>query len=233
MTILPLPLSVFVSNLERGRNFSVSRYGDGEWFALTGAEGQNCDGVRYTPDLAAALSRSLTEHADYIHCMGPKASSNPDLAPRVETWLTAHAPHVVWHNSESLLDASLKGHLFPFVHALTQRKVMLVGGAHLRKLPVLKPVVHIQVPARDAFSHLERMEGEVLKRAARADVILLAAGPAAKVMLHTLHKTLGKTHTLLDVGSLFDLYAGVDSRRYARKMEPAQKQWLLERNFYG
>lgn len=234
MTIHPLPLSLFVNNLERARAFSVVRFGDGEWLCLTRAAGQNCDGVIYTDELADALARTLTTPAlGLLYCMGPKASSNQTLAPLVETWLATHAPRIVWQTSETLLDASLRGELYPFVRELARRKVMLVGGEHLRNLPVIKPVVHIQTPPRDAFAQLDRLKADVLKRAERADVILFAAGPTAKILIHALHPQLGETHSLIDIGSLFDLYAGLNSRRYARAMNESRKQYLLDRNFYG
>jgi len=49
-------------------------------------------------------------------------------------------------------------------------------------------------------------------RGKKGIVYLFAASMAANVMIHNLFEELGESNSLIDVGSLFDIYAGVKSR---------------------
>lgn len=224
-----LPLSFFVDALNENHPFGFARYGDGEWSALLGARGANCDGQVYSSELGADLERTLLERRDYFYAIGPKAM-HKELGQRVEQWLVDHAPRLIWYDTEVFLNASLMGELRPFVNALRRKRVLLVGPPHLARLKALNAIGLVVTPDRNAYAEKARLEIEILKQAELADVILFSAGPAAKVMLYDLYPQLKTTHTLIDCGSLWDVYCGVNSRRYARRMGLEEKQRLCQLN---
>lgn len=225
-----LPLSFFVDALNERHPFGFVRYGDGEFQCLLGMQGKNCDGHEYFPALGAELQQTLIERRDYFYALGPKASRNATMRAQVEAWLKQHAPRAMWYDSEVFLSASLMGELRPFVNALRRRRVLLVGPQHLKELAILNPIGLIIAPDKNAYLAKDALEQSILKRAERADVILFSAGFASKVMMWDLYPQLKKTHTLIDCGSLWDLYCGVNSRRYARRMNEAERARLASLN---
>lgn len=66
----------------------------------------------------------------------------------------------------------------------------------------------------------------------QAEVVLFCAGMTTKVLMWELYPLLSRERmTLLDLGSVLDMYCGVDSRKYARQMPAAQKETLRRLNF--
>lgn len=51
----------FLRDIRHGKNFSFSRWNDGEWSSVFGGEGFNCDGHKYFPDMRESLSRVWVE----------------------------------------------------------------------------------------------------------------------------------------------------------------------------
>lgn len=223
-----IPLEWFINNLDKP--FAFARYGDGEWNCILGMVGENCDHHPYSPELASDLRWTLIDFADserYLYAMGPKATRNDGIGPQVKEWLAHNAPALSWVSSETLLEASLRGRLSPFVDALKARHVMIVGPVYLRLLP-FPNLTLIEVPVLNCYTEKDRIESEITTHAAQADVILLSAGMLTKVLIHDLYSMIGKT--MIDCGSLWDVYCGIDSRRYARKMTTKQKKRLAKAN---
>lgn len=228
MNIHPLSLARLVDDLQAGKPFAFVRYGDGEFNALLGREGETCDGQPYSHALGMDLLRTLACSRDYIYALGPRAAQG--LGLNVEEFMRRRGLHIEWHDSEVLIDASVRGELWPFVEALRQRKVLTVGPGHLRHNPAYAPVAFVETPAKDAYKALARLYHEILREAYQADVICFSAGPAAKILIYDLFPHLGQTHSLIDVGSVFDWYCGVNSRRYMRALDDETRKRLVEVN---
>lgn len=226
-----LPLSFFVDCLNRHRAMTIVRYGDGEFSALLGREGETCDGQPYTRELGMDLLRTLAQPRDYIYALGPRAAQG--LGIDVEAFMRRRGLRIDWHDSEVFIDASTRGDLFPFVEALRTRQVMTVGPAHLRRSPAYDAVAFVETPAKDAYRARARLYTEVLREAYQVDTICFSAGPVAKILIYDLYPHLGQTHSLIDLGSVFDWYCGVDSRGYMRRMDPETRERLRRANLEG
>lgn len=227
----PLPLSYFVDRLDRGEPVTYVRYGDGEFSALLGRDGETCDGQPYTRELGMDLLRTLAQPRGYLYALGPRAAQG--LGIDVEAFMRRRGLKIDWHDSEVFIDASTRGDLFPLVAALRKRRVLTVGPAHLRKHPAYDAVAFVETPAKDAYRALRRLYLEVMREAYKADVICFSAGPVAKILIHDLSPHLGQSHSLLDLGSVFDWYAGVDSRGYMRRMDAETRERLRRANLGG
>ena len=68
-----MPLAYYVSMLSGGKPFSFSRFGDGEWNAILGKPGQNCDGHAFFPELGADLRDALIQKLPYLYGMQVRA----------------------------------------------------------------------------------------------------------------------------------------------------------------
>lgn len=239
--IQPLALENFTARLKSRNPFAFVRYGDGEFNAILGVRGHNCDGHEYFEDLGDALAETLKHPrgGDYVYAIGPKAAKGMNVP--VTRWLSRNAPKVEWRDSEVLLTASLAGELFPLVRVLNHRRVVIVGAAHLTQLweqgLLREPQAHVMVPNINAWLDQRRIAQDILRAvnpanaARRADVVLFSAGMTSKVLIWSLFPILGETTSLLDTGSLFDFYCGKDSRSYARRMTLERKRELAIVNF--
>ena len=67
LIIETVPVEHFTRKIEEKERFTFSRYGDGEWFAILGKGGQNCDGVKYTLPLTNALAATIIYPHDDEH----------------------------------------------------------------------------------------------------------------------------------------------------------------------
>jgi hypothetical protein len=195
--------------LETNLPFKFARYGDGEFNCMFGKVGRNCDGHEYTPELARRLYQAL-KNAYYMIGVQPLALT---LYQEKIRYLIDHKLDVVV-NADVLHNASIDGTLPQFIKALDRRYVILVGPAHLSKF---FNAVHIVIPEVNCWTMYEETKKQLafhLEESKEA-VVLFAASMMSEVLIDDFKLT---NHTLIDVGSCFDPYCGVKSRRYHHKL---------------
>lgn len=244
INLSPLPLAFLVDHIRRREQFSLVRFGDGEWNAIAKVKGKNCDGHTYFEDLGDALALTLTQPrtGNYFYCLGPKASRG--MQSQVSRWLAAYAPALTFYDSEAMVNASVKGQLYPFVQALNHKRIVFVGGPHLSRLwehgLMRQPIAHLITPtvnawtARTVIELAVRREMQTTNPNRKPDVILFSAGMVSKVLIHQIAPELEARGIIgLDTGSLWDYACGVDSRSYARRMTTEHKAELVHANFAG
>jgi len=227
--VLQPGLQFYVDKLNAGQRFSFARYGNGEWECILSLYHRTRSGSQtFTPDLRAALTATLTTRPatgdHYVALQSVAYLERQTLLPRIRPWLAEHAPGLAWHDGELLPRASRHGRLFPFVAALRDHRVVVVGPPHLRSLPLAQ--TFIPVTPRDCWQDAARLT-DTLSAYTNA-VILFSAGPTAKVLIHRLQPLLPSSW-LIDCGSLWDVYCGVNSRSYHRRIDAA----TLRRNLEG
>lgn len=209
--------------------FSMTRYGDGEWACILGEEGGNCDKCAYLPELRDGLIKTLKYYKPYYHCLLTVATANK---PELVNYLVDHSIKVDWYNGDALLDASVAGKLLPFINILRQKdkKVVYVGPAKLLKLKSYFDIAKfVVIPERDCILEKQDIKDSVMEvcNTMSPNIILFSAGMATNVIVDELYTKIGGKVTMIDVGSLFDIYCGVVSRSYAKG-----KQWegLIKQN---
>lgn len=217
MRVKTYPLNHYVAMLHNRHPFTFVRYGDGEWLAMLGAEGRNCDGHPYYPQLGADLRAAVKAQRGYMYAIGPKAThleGNP-----VERWLADRGIDILWHSTEVWLEASLQGKLAPLVKELRRSDLLYVGPGHLAKLMRRAAAArYYEVPAKDCYSHVDRIVAE-LDTELELDpprVVGFSAGMTTNVIIDRLYPKWGSRISMIDFGSVFDVYAGVKSRKYMR-----------------
>lgn len=238
-----IPLSHYIHLIDSGHHFALSRYGDGEVACIFGHEGGNCDGHEYFHSLGLDLLGTLIpEHQyklPYFYGLVRVASDRmpEEVAAINESW------RVPWVNGTILTSASRQYKLAPFVQAIKQkRRVVYVGPHHLESFFWKRlGFAHdgrqaysqfITIPDKNCYTQIDAIETEV--RAAiigyRPELVLFSAGMVSNVLIHRLWQDYQGETTLMDVGSLFDGFVGVYSRKYMR-----QKEWQQNRevNLYG
>lgn len=233
------PLKFYTDQIENGSPFSFIRYGDGEWSAILGDRSRTSSGSHTLrlPVLRRDLSDSLTKprRADNCYYSLRETSINERAGRRgkqASHWLKQNTRKIRWHNCTILYQSSRKGQLYPFIRSLRNSPlpVVVVGPKRLRALsPSVFEFAHfVEIPNRDAYV----MKTPIIKRVLEVEtpaLFLFVAGPAAKALIYKLFKPLGETCTMIDCGSLWDIYVGKKTRQYHRRMKPE----TIKRNITG
>ena len=213
-------LQFYVDKLRNGERFAFTRYGNGEWDCILKLYHKTRSGSqKFNPALRKALAATLTDHGggnSYPAIQSVAYLTRLGLLPKAEAWLAQNAPGLDWHGGEVFHQASRHGKLAPFVEALSMHRVVVVGPPHLLGLPFSS--VFVPVKKRNCWDDVDELERRL--RGFSNCVISFSAGPTAKVLIHRLYPDIGASCWLLDMGSLWDPYAGVKSRRYHKHLAP-------------
>ena len=197
--------------------FTLARYGDGEWAAIFGERGVNCDGHPYYAAMGAALIDALNapEYLLGVQWLNMKANGS-----RVAKWLSQRQLRMPWVNGEVFHGASKARQLHRLVECLIRRRVIVVAKDGLDKLPF--PHVFIQVPATDVWAEVESIGEQVLNFVNRGDyhpVVLYSASMAAEVIIDRVFNESDNPVTQIDMGSVWDPYLGIQTRRYHKGLD--------------
>lgn len=223
MQLQELTLASLVAAVTSRTPLAFSRWGDGEWHSVFGrTRTRNCDGHRYFAGMGKELLQVLLSRPPYW--LGMQALALRVFQhQRIERWLAEQQlADLAWVDADVLHHASMRSELTPLIDAIRANGPIVLGPAHLQRLAALLGTrTFIAVPDRDSYLALPALRSalEASAEAAPAGtVISLSAGMPAKLLLDGLYNGAGRRHILLDCGSVWDLYAGVKSRRYMQGM---------------
>lgn len=226
--VRPLSLADIIERIEAGR-IALARFSDGSFFCLQGKEGANCDGVVYTPEQAAAL-RECLDNDLVTHGLLWVAELRADAL----RWCLDNDVQVAWYRGDAIGDASEDGALWKFRRCLYHKRVVMVGPAHLRRFGAWPVVGFVECPPSTALEDVDRLESETYALALQTDaeVILFSCGQAASpTLVSRLSRKLVDV-SLLDCGSVWDMYVGVLSRSGPKRMGKEHIIELGRRNFH-
>ena len=248
MKVKPLGLARIVRYLEDQQPFGFARYGDGEWRTILGGNwikrkvgskkkykkgyrilrantcyiGQkNSNGCTFTQLLSNDLRKVLVANQDYYH--GILRIALRSHRQEIDIFLEATNSDVVWYGGDVLLNKALSGDLFPFIKALREYRILMVGQPFLRgvdEVGFFKPTFYYHAPPKNAHATKQRIEKNVLDLIDKYDInlVLWSSGLATKVFLDDVWKETNGEITQIDCGSMWDGFCGVTtSRSYIRK----------------
>lgn len=207
--VIPYSLDDLIADIRPG--YSFVRYGNGEWDLILGKNWRTGSKTQYfTDDLREAMRETLLQHnGETLGMQRPAYLNKCGLWGPGQNWLRKNnLISLPWREGDVLHDASVAGRLQLFVEAI-RGSVAVIGPDHLSALPFADQ--HIKVPPTNAWGAVDK----ILKEASvlRDCVVLVSAGPAAKVLIHRLH-ALDRGCAIIDTGAVLDPYCGVMSRRY-------------------
>lgn len=193
--------------------FSLARYTDGEWYAIWKYPGANVDGHAYFSEMGDALANVLKSRPSYylgVQWLGMKL-----VGQRIVQWLHDRDLYLKWLPGEILHEASKAGELGRFVTSLEGRDVILVGKQQLAALPFEHQLIEIpeQNAWREHVAILGNLESLIDKTGSRHPVILYSASMGAEVFIDEVAREFYPV-TQIDVGSVWDPYLGMRTRKY-------------------
>ncbi len=202
-------------------NFSFSRWGDGEWEALLGYKGKNCDGHTYFPEMGMKLLQIVSNPARYY--FGLQNFAKKTLGNELVPYLSKQS----WVNSDMLHHASIKGQLHQFFDALNTRRVVIVGPDRLQGLKAFDWERLIHIPTKDCWMGYPGVK-ERLADIEEDTVVLYCASMMSNVLIDDTWDFHEDTITQIDCGSLFEPYIGVANRTYHKRLTDGSGNTLVK-----
>ena len=95
-------------NVATGVNFSLSRWGDGEWQCLLGTHTHNCDQHQYLPTLRQALKAVISSKPEYL--LGIQQHSQRSMGKEIAPYHN----NLKWCNADMMHNASISANLDEF-----------------------------------------------------------------------------------------------------------------------
>jgi len=189
--------------------FAFSRFGDGEWLAISQSQpdGVNCDGNKYYKDLGKRLEEIISKKRDYY--IGHQ---------NVDAYTLKKDYPQDWVNSDIFHELSEIQGLDYLFDLLKDVHVVYVGNKSLSSLPFVDEFVEISYNNvwdnyNDVLDEIKtKMNDEMHK------TFLLSAGMACEAFVHDLWN-FNKYNTYMDVGSVFDPYVGRKTRSYHHRLQ--------------
>jgi hypothetical protein len=200
----PSLLEMFTKKIRAGENFSFVKRGDGEeaCMAILGVKldvnkkdyGGNCDGSKYTPELAKKLLEAYEYFAEKDNVFVPLFNEQAYY----NTFL---------HRTDNDLDK-----LRNFYGAIREdkRNKIYVGPKRLKIVASLLKTKHIVVPEQNGFEAYEDISKQ-LKMAvtvmAKNNIVLFSFGMMAKPLIREV--LMAGDNTCIDLGSAWDPIVGI------------------------
>ncbi len=242
----------YVQWMHENTPWSLSRWGDGEIRSLL-TEDDACWGRLKRLSGAWAKGRTNKSGHSFPYQMGedmrtllrgrPKhrlaiagrfasvrrKSHEVGLGKWLKEWLVKNKlDDLTWDPCDLIVYSLIKQKFRSFLAAMRARRVVVVGPAHLKKLKVFKVAGFVETPRRDAYrsyAALFKSTAELLHKK-EPTVVSISMGPAAPLLVESLHNFDDGRHTILDLGSIWDPFVGESSRSYMRR--PALKAYVAE-----
>jgi hypothetical protein len=177
-------------------------------------QGQNCDGHIYYDDMGKRLKDILLSKPDYYLGLQNLAerrwNGNADYCALrdINEWVASDIFHHV----------NIKGHINVLLDVLKDKNVLLIGGDHLEDYSLNNGWRFLGVPRKNCWQEyantLRHTEDYLEMSYNENNIVLFCASMMSNVLIDDLH---GKA-TLIDIGSVFDVHVGVNSRSYMDKL---------------
>lgn len=213
-----LSFEVICDKIRKGEHFSFARYGDGEFAAIMGTEGANCDGHPYYPQMGKELWKAFQNAPYYLAVHQGRMNWRETYA-----WLKEHGETRKFASNAVFHIPTRDGTFQPFWNALEGKKVCIVSPKYVRKQNVIPSFSHIPVSEKNTYMELhwikDRLRTFTENRDISGYVFLICASMTAPLIVDHLYKQYGDTATFIDFGSSFDPVVGRKSRSYHKVIQ--------------
>jgi len=215
--------------LKEGKPFSFTRYGDGEWKAILGYSGKNCDGHEYSAELMQGLRKAVANKSGIK--FGMQSMAMRLFSVQIENYLDIMKINHQWYHSDLLHRANLAGRLFPFMQGLNVNRVCFVGPGHLKKAGI-RHAEYVEVLSKNCYTKVDGVFKRICTHLKKCNVVLFSASMMSDVLIDRLYPICGDKVTMINCGSMWDGYVGMRSRSFVR--DP-KNDWnkLRAMNFEG
>jgi hypothetical protein len=219
-----LDYSKIIEMINLKKPFSFARYGDGEWNAIFGKEGANCDGHTYYKKMGEMLEMAVKANPKYY--MGMQPLSINLMEDTLNRYFENNNIFIDWVNADILHNASIDGMFKSLFDALDRSTVIMVAPKSKHAIiEYFNYDYFIEVSEKNCWNDVDRiiMElGSSIKKVNDSDdipVILFCASMASNYIIDLFHHVYSKRVIMIDAGSIFDPYVGNNIRTYHKNLK--------------
>lgn len=209
----------YIDKVYNKEHFSFTRWGDGEWLCANGQRGENCDGHQYFPELRNGLRAALINNKPYYKAIWPTTHGQIQKnLPLIQRVIDNLGCSIKWANAIVWEDLVIREGIDKLKKALETRNFVIVSNAPKRQLQI-KYVDFIEVPAINCFLEKDRIKSEMINVSSKyEDVVFgLSASMMTNVIVDELYDSIGSNSTMIDFGSIWDVFVGNPTRSYHRE----------------
>lgn len=200
--------------LEAQEPFTFTRFGDGEWYAITGQSVGNADKHKYFPDLREQLRQIVKQGRGDNYMFALQSLAIQKMGDKISKIANSN---IEWYNSNCFVQASTEAKIDRYFDALRKNRLIMVAPDYLRKFEGYNGFV--SVPRLNCWLEKDRIIEDVKSQLGEEHtVVSVSASMAANVIVDELYQLYGDTHTFIDAGSVYDPYVGVRTRGYHDKI---------------
>jgi len=209
----------YINKIKNHEHFSLTRWGDGEWFCATGRQGANCDKHTYFPEMSIGLNNALRDDKGYYKAIWDKNHGQIKNNLRIIIpHLERINPNIDWVNANIWEQLAINGEMGDLVSALESVNFVIVSNANKRSLPV-KHVDYVEVPVVNCFLEKERIKKDMVAMTEKYDDVVfgMSASMATNVIVDELYPLIGEKCSMIDFGSIWEPFVGNNNRSYHRE----------------
>ena len=212
MTTTPTDLSHFAALLRRREPLNVIKFNDGEFHAMTGRSGSNCDNHVYSRGLRRKLNAAWFTLRDtaYIsdYCSRPSHALHKSHLERIGMPARQFNFSALLHRADGHeTDRKL---LYEAIRDDTRRKIIVAPKRLAGAAAMLGCEHHVIVPLHNAFDSYDAISTELGRHLTSDSIVLFCCG-FTSCLLAADHAGTGAT--MLDIGSGLDpLFVGKTRR---------------------
>lgn len=208
-----LTFDALCDKIRNGEHFSLARYGDGEFKAILGEKGENCDGHKYFPEMGQELAEVLKSNPDYyvgLHCTG-----RDNLDVKTLDWLKENELTKREYIQNEVFHIPVRdGLMDQFFEALSGKNVCVIAPSYVTEMHRQIEARFVVIPGKDTYNSLPKIKKWTLRVDLTNHIVLICASMTAPLIVDYLFQQYGNTATFIDFGSSFDPYVGVKSRSF-------------------
>lgn len=210
---MPLTFDSAIDKLKKNHHFKFSRFGDGEWFMILDVMRPRWRELGDIPTRreAGKKLREIIESKPQYY-IGRYRIADELMGSHVRSW--TRRLQLSWSDAHIFEDAFIDGRFQEFIDALKKRTVLMVGRDYLQKIkPYGIEFSHVVTASERCWLY----EDELFKsiQACAEDVVLISASVVSCILIDRLKD---ENLTIIDTGSLFDIYCGIKSRPWQDKI---------------
>lgn len=217
-----LSFDAICEKIRNGEHFSLARYGDGEFNAILGVDGANCDGHSYYPEMGKELADTLLSRPQYhigLH-------QNAKIQKETLDWLgqnglidgAKYVSNAVFHcaTRDGLFDQFVSAMFAAFLKGCP-RFVIVAPEYIIKNQKIIGSSdsdTTIEIPGTETYLHLDSIKSKLDCVGFTDSICLISASMTAPLIVDYLYKTYRDAATFIDFGSSFDPFVGVKSRSF-------------------
>lgn len=197
------------------RSYVFTRWGNGEIEATMCVSGETPGkGHSYSERTMKALNEVLDAE---VKDPGGMIMGLQPYADKLFPWFKEKYASIDWKNADYLHEMSIKTpNWFRSYFTSMGKYTMLIGPEHLSNV-FIPYKTFIPLPKRDCYDQVSVDDIRIYLKKHDPEMVIFCASIAANIYIGKLYREFPLIH-MIDAGSVFDPYVGVNSRRYHQQI---------------